>query len=191
MKLMTVALLGLCLSSFAVERKIAKDSKVGFEIVKYKIAKVVEGKFNEFSGTVNTAEGKINGVNVEIKATSIDTASEKRDKHLRSSDFFDVEKEGNDVITFKSDKSVVIKDSFKLPGILTIKGNSRPVTLDVTRKDVGVYEAETTIDKRKFGLSWNKPLPKSDWAALQSSLQGFAGSIIGDKVKVKLMVKLD
>lgn len=191
MKILTLGLLLVGLNLQAATKKISSTSKIGFEITKYKVAQVVEGRFKEFSGSVDMNEGKLENVNVTIKTASIDTGSEKRDNHLRSGDFFDVEKETNKNITFKSDGPVMVSDSFKVPGKLKMKGVTKPVVLNVTKKGENTFEATTVINKNDFGIEWNRPLEKGAWESLKSSLQGFAGNIIGNDVNVKLMINLN
>jgi polyisoprenoid-binding protein YceI len=146
----------------------------------------VRGRFTDFEGTVQVDEDKpeLSSVNFTIQATSIDTAEKDRDTHLRSGDFFEVEK--FPAITFRS-KRVVKKssESFDVTGDLTIRDVTKEITLPVTHlgtaKDpwgnerVG-FETETTINRKDFGLKWN--------AALETG-----GFLVGDDVRAMLSIQ--
>lgn len=124
----------------------------------------VPGRFTRFQGTVQLDEKDLTrgSVNVTIEAASIDTQEPARDKHLRSDDFFAVEK--HPTITFKSTGvKAQGPDKLKVEGNLTIRGVTRPVTLDVDVLGFGPgyggrtggFEARTRIDRTVFGVSWN------------------------------------
>jgi len=131
----------------------------------------VRGKFDKFQGTGKFVEktGKLSDLKVSIQASSINTNEPDRDKHLRSADFFDVAK-------FKELKfeSTDIKYKGKKPtqitGKLTIHGVTKTVTLDIEEwggkaEDAWgnqriAFEATGKIDRRDFGLTWNKGLKK-------------------------------
>ncbi len=148
-------------------------SHIGFSVTH--ILSKVPGEFKDYDGTfsfdpANPESGKID---VTIQAASVDTDNEMRDHHLQSPDFFDVEK--YPTITFKS--TGVSKGSgdneYQVAGNLTLHGVTKPVTLDVqylgsdeqpmgkdgkmTAKIAG-FSATATIDRRDFGLIWNKTL---------------------------------
>ena len=99
-------------------------SNVGFK-VRHLVSKV-SGGFNDFDGTIVADFNNLDSSSVEftIQAASIDTKNEKRDGHLRSADFFDVEKYPE--IIFKSSKITKIDgDSFAVLGALTMHGVSK------------------------------------------------------------------
>lgn len=127
----------------------------------------VKGRLADLDGTVqingSTPDSAI--VNATMKVASIDTRNEQRDGHLKSADFLDVENFPD--ITFKSTKSSGTKETFTLTGDLTIRGITRPVTLDATYEGKGIdpwggermgFSADGKIDRREFGLTWNKAL---------------------------------
>jgi polyisoprenoid-binding protein YceI len=100
-----------------------------------------------------------------MQAASLDTRSEQRDGHLRSADFLDVEQ--HPVVTFRSTALRGTKESFELTGDLTIRGVTRPITLDVTFEGEGKdpwggtrasFSARGKFDRRDFGLTWNVAL---------------------------------
>lgn len=149
----------------------------------------VKGRFSGVSGTVvtNDADPSKSSVNVEIDAASIDTREEKRDGHLRSGDFLDVENHPH--LTFRSTRiegnPKSAGDSFTVVGDLTIRGTTREVTLDATFDGSGTdpwggtrasFSAETKIDRREFGLTWNQALETG-------------GVLVGNEVKITLEVQ--
>jgi polyisoprenoid-binding protein YceI len=149
----------------------------------------VKGRFSGVSGTVvtNEAEPSKSSVNVEIDAASIDTREEKRDGHLRSGDFLDVENFPH--LTFRSTRiegnPKSAGDSFTVVGDLTIRGTTREVTLDATFDGSGTdpwggtrasFSAETKVDRREFGLTWNQALETG-------------GVLVGNEVKISLEVQ--
>jgi polyisoprenoid-binding protein YceI len=100
-----------------------------------------------------------------MRAASLDTRSDQRDTHLRSADFLDIEKYPD--VTFKSTRIEGTKEEFKLTGDLTIRGTTRPITLDVTYEGSGKdpwggtrmsFNATGKFDRRDFGLTWNVAL---------------------------------
>jgi polyisoprenoid-binding protein YceI len=164
----------------------ASHSEVGFA-VKHLMISTVRGRFGAVQGTVSFAEGDFSqaSADVTIDATSIDTREEKRDAHLRSGDFFDVEK--FPTLRFVSRRVQAIAGSrFELVGDLTIKDTTREVTLQVefegAQKDPwgnqkSGFTATTRISRTDFGLTWN--------AALETG-----GVLVGDEVKIALDVQL-
>lgn len=99
------------------------------------------------------------------KATSISTGSQQRDEHLRSAEFFDVEK--NPEITFKSTSFKQAGESYILKGDLTIRGVTKPISLDVEfngmQKDPwgqikAGFSVSGKINRKDFGLTWNATL---------------------------------
>jgi polyisoprenoid-binding protein YceI len=129
----------------------------------------VTGKFAEFSGTV-TADRETpanSSVEFTIQAASITTNTPDRDKHLRSADFFDVQK--YPTITFKSVKVVPGKtpEAFNVSGDLTMHGVTRRITLPVVFNGIakdprGVeragFELNTTLNRKEYGITWNKTM---------------------------------
>lgn len=146
----------------------------------------VRGRFSDFAGTIEYDEDnpEHSRVNVEVQAASIDTNERDRDSHLRSADFFDVEK--IPTLTFRSTRIQRVADgSFAVTGDLTIHGVARSVRFDVSllgkAKDPWgnhriAFEAETTINRKDFGLTWN--------AALETG-----GFLVGDEVKISVSVQ--
>jgi polyisoprenoid-binding protein YceI len=144
-------------------------TQVGFKI-KHLVISTVSGRFNKFSGGFNfdKKSGKVEGLKVSIDAASIDTNEPDRDKHLKSKDFFDVEK-------FKTLNFVAKDVSYsdgkpnEIKGDLTIHGITKPVVLKVDFKGEAVdpwgnvrvaFDAQSKVNRKDFGLSWNKSLDK-------------------------------
>jgi polyisoprenoid-binding protein YceI len=154
-------------------------SSVGFEIKHLMIA-TVRGRFKEFEGTIVAAEdiadSRVDGI---VEAASIDTGNAERDEHLRSPEFFDVARYPE--IRFESRRIEPLGGpEFRVDGVLTIKDVTRPVELNATvegaERDpwgndrVGL-RARGTIDRKDFGLTWQK--------ALESG-----GFLLGDEVRI-------
>ena len=131
----------------------------------------VRGRFANVEGSivVDNENANDSSVSVELDAASIDTRVEQRDQHLRSADFLDVENYPK--VTFRSTKvegaSFEPGESFRLTGDLTIRGTTREVVLDATYEGRGrdpwggervSFSADTKIDRRDFGLTWNAAL---------------------------------
>jgi polyisoprenoid-binding protein YceI len=144
----------------------AAHSTIGFSIRHYEI-NWVSGRFKDFAGTIRYDEQDPTKSSVEFtaKVESIDTGVANRDKHLRTADFFEVEKYPE--MTFKSTRVERKGKSWVLHGDLTLKGITKPVAIPFQLtgaiKDprgntrFGV-DAQTKIDRRDFGVTWGKPL---------------------------------
>lgn len=170
MKKIFALVVALCaaMPTMAAEYVIDADhSTVGFKVRHLAISSVA-GNFGKFEGNFvyDPADPKKSSAQAKIEAKTIDTAQQKRDDHLRAEDFLFVEKFPE--ISFKSKE---IKDataeSFKVVGDLSIRGVSKPVVLDVsvggTAKDMYgneriAFSATTKINRKDFGLAWNKLL---------------------------------
>ena len=168
-------------STYSIDKA---HSEVTFQ-VRHLLTKV-RGRFSDFNGTIEYDEENLECslVNVEVKAASIDTNESDRDTHLRSADFFDVE--NNPVLTFRSTEiQRRSANRFAVTGDLSIHGVTRSVTLETTllgkAKDPWgnqriAFEAETTINRKEYGLTWN--------AALETG-----GFLVGDDVRISLSVQ--
>ena len=140
-------------------------SVVGFTVRHLMVSKV-RGRFGEFSGTLEIGADRLaSSVEATIDTASIDTADEKRDAHLRSADFFDVE--AFPTMRFRSRGLREQGDTRILLGDLTIKDITRPVELKLELEGVAGdpwggtragFTAETVINRRDFGLDWNVAL---------------------------------
>ncbi len=145
----------------------------------------VPGRFRDFSATIryDRDEPARSSVEFRVKAASIATDNDDRDTHLRSADFFDVARFPE--LTFAS-TSVRPLDStrFEVTGDLSIHGVVRRVTLPATllgliatpRGEKIGFETAFSIDRRDFGLTWNRVL------------EG-AGALLGDEVRVMISIE--
>jgi len=154
-------------------------SEVGF-VARHLMTKV-RGVFESFEGTIVTGENP--SATASIDPNSINTRNADRDAHLRSGDFFDVEKSGP--IGFTSTKVEEGGKGLLLSGDLTIKGITRPVTLDV--EVLGVqsdpwggtrvgFEGSVTVLRKDWGIDWNVPLDGGRF-------------LVGDKVELNVAVQ--
>ena len=136
-------------------------------VAKHMMITTVKGRFAELTGTIVAVETNLadSSVEVTLQAASLGTHSEQRDAHLRSPDFLDVERYPE--VTFNSTAIRGTKESFKLTGDLTIRGVTRPITLDATFEGEGKdpwggtrasFSAHGKFDRRDFGLTWNVAL---------------------------------
>jgi polyisoprenoid-binding protein YceI len=128
-------------------------------VAKHMMITTVKGRFAEFSGTVVADEAHLADSTVEVtmQAASLDTRSEQRDAHLRSPDFLDVENYPE--VTFRSTALRGSKESFELTGDLTIRGVTRPITLDVTFEGDGKDPwGGTRASFSAKGKTWNVAL---------------------------------
>ena len=159
-------------------------SSVGFSI-RHFFSKV-PGKFDTYEGTITLDPKDLSKTTVEVSidAASIDTGNKDRDTHLKSPDFFDVQKFPK--ITFRA-TSVTPQGTNKatVKGDLTIHGITKPVTLEAEVLGFspdpwgnyrGGFEAKTKINRQDFGVSWNK------------AIEG-GGALLGDEVEILLDVE--
>ncbi|MBV8375331.1 MAG: YceI family protein [Candidatus Eremiobacteraeota bacterium] len=154
-------------------------------VVRHLMITKVRGRFTAFDGRIELAPGNDlpRLVAVSIDARSIDTREEQRDAHLRSADFFDVERYPQ--LTFESSRIEGTPQDFTIDGKLTIHGVTRDVTLTAAFEGraqdpwggvrVG-YAAHGTISRKDFGLTWN--------AALETG-----GVAVGDEIRIELNVE--
>ena len=159
-------------------------TRIGF-VARHAMVTKVRGSFEEFAGTaqLDFADPTKSYAEMTIEVKSVTTNQKQRDEHLRTGDFFDVEKYGQ--ITFKS-TGVEVKgdDTYRLNGDLTIKGVTKPVSIDFefsgAAKDpygnirVG-FDGSTTIKRSDWGISWN--------AALETG-----GVMVSDKITLEFDV---
>jgi polyisoprenoid-binding protein YceI len=142
-------------------------SRIGF-VARHAMVTKVRGSFNEFqgSGSFNAEDPAQSQLQLTIEAASIDTRSADRDAHLRSNDFFDMENHPR--ITFVSTEVVAVDDTtFRVTGDLTIKGVTKPVSVDFEYAGTAVdpfgntrlgLEGSVVVNRKDWGLEWNAPL---------------------------------
>ena len=160
-------------------------SEVSFT-VKHMMVSKVRGRFDTFEGTIVTVDDPLaSTVTASVDLSSVNTGQEQRDAHIRSADFFEVEK--HPFMTFASTGVRPDGDRFLLDGDLTLKGVTKPVTfkLDVNGFGPDAYggtrvgfSATTEISRGEFGVNFNGPIP------------GVPGGVaVSDKVTINLEVE--
>ena len=155
--------------------------------VKHMMFSRVKGRFTSVSGAitcVDEADPIKSSVQAEIDAASVDTGDAQRDAHLRSDEFLDAEQFPK--ITFKSTRvERAGEDQLRVFGDLTIRDATREVTLETAfngrganpwGKEVAAFSAETAINRKDFGLTWN--------VALETG-----GILVGDKLDIMIEVQ--
>ncbi|HEY5921822.1 MAG TPA: YceI family protein [Kofleriaceae bacterium] len=160
-------------------------SSINFHVRHLMVSKV-HGRFAKWSGSLELDEQDLtrSKLDVTIDAESIDTKEDKRDAHLRSADFLEVEK--HPTITFKSTQITRSGDDrYLVGGELTIHGVTKPVTLEVEGGDRVTdpwggtrtgFSARTSISRKEFGLTWNMALEAG-------------GFLVGDKLDITLEIE--
>lgn len=158
-------------------------STIGFTARHMMVSKV-RGNFRVFSGTVTTAADPMQAsVTATIDLTSVDTASAQRDEHVRSADFFEVEKHRE--MTFRSTGLRAHGNGFVLDGDLTLKGVTKSVPLTLELEGIGPdafggtragFSAKGEINRKDFDVNFN--------AALETG-----GVVVSDKITIELDIE--
>lgn len=161
-------------------------SRIGF-VARHAMVTKVRGSFDDFEGTVviDSDNPEASSATITIQGASIDTRNAERDAHLRSNDFLDLQ--NHPEITFTSTEvNRVQEDTIRLTGDLTIKGTTRPVTIDFEfqgtatdpfgNRRVG-FEGSSVINRKDFGVVWN--------AALETG-----GVMVSDRITLEFELSL-
>ena len=166
-------------SMFEVVRN---ESKIGF-MIKHKITKDVYGGFRNVEGNVtyDIDKNSIVDVNAKIDVSSIDTGNSRRDRHLRSPDFFDAK--NFPFITFESSKIKKLgNEKYEVQGLLTMRVVTKEIILYGERKidavDSLIFSATSKINRQDYGISWNRPFQK------------IAGMMVSNEVNILLDIKI-
>jgi len=152
-------------------------SRISFNVTHLLITEVT-GQFKDYMVSIKSDKTDFSDaiINFEMSTKSVDTGNERRDKHLRSEDFFNVEKYPKIVfkgIRLKKVSDEKYKKAYKLTGYLTMNGITKEVTLDVkhagTVKDMdgktkAGFKVTGVIDRYDFGLKWNIATETDTWA---------------------------
>ncbi len=180
MTMSTIELPGLATGTWTID---PVHSEVGF-VVRHLMVSKVRGTFKTFQGTITIADDPLDSkVEAAIDASSVDTRDEQRDAHLRSSDFFEVEKHPR--IVFVSKEVRPSGGDYIVAGDLTIHGVTRPVDLALEFNGVssdpwgGVragFSGRTEISRSDFAIEFNVPLDAG-------------GVLVGDKIGITLEVQ--
>ena len=163
-------------------------SHQSFEFIARHLMAKVRGRFPAAQGAAQIAERPEDStLEIEIDASSIDTKDETRDAHMRSDDFFGVE--DHPAISFRSTgvRRGEGESEWKVDGDLTIKGATRPVTVDVEflggaidpwgNQRIGFSGVVPKVDRRDWGLVWNTPLETG-------------GFLLSDSVRLEIEAEL-
>ena len=159
-------------------------SKIGFNVTHMAVSEV-EGKFNDFDGSVVSKADDFNGAQVQFtaKTASVDTDNEKRDGHLKSPDFFEADK-------FPEIKFIgsLVKDGgkYKLKGDLTMHGVTKQVEFDVTyggtinhgKGTKAGFKLTGKVNRKDYGLKWDNKVPTGEL-------------VVSDDVELVVKVELD
>lgn len=159
-------------------------STVGFKVPHMMISKV-RGQFKDYQASFqfDPVSKKLNAISAVIQTNSIDTEHEKRDRHLRSPDFFAAEQ--FPVMKFTSTKVIQKGDQYEIVGDLTIKDVTKPVTLkgeligvgkDFKGNTLAGFEAKGMISRKDFGMTWNRVMETG-------------GIAVGDEVEMVLEIE--
>jgi polyisoprenoid-binding protein YceI len=173
----TATLTGLSAGTWTID---PTHTEVGF-VARHLMVSKVRGSFTDVSGTVSVGDELSDSrAEVAIRTASVSTGTPDRDAHLRSGDFFDADTHPE--MTFVSTSF----DGETLVGDLTIKGVTKPVTLEVSFGGVATdpwgnekaaFEAVGEIDRTDWGLTWNAALERG-------------GVLVSEKVKIVIDVQL-
>jgi polyisoprenoid-binding protein YceI len=160
-------------------------SEVSFTVRHMMISKV-RGRFDTFEGTVVTGSDPLeSSVTASIDLSSVNTGNEQRDGHIRSADFFEVDKHPH--MTFQSTGVRATDEGFLLDGDLTLKGVTKPITLQLEINGFGPdayggtrcgFSAQGELNRLDFGVSFNGPIP------------GVPGGVaVSDRVTINLEIE--
>jgi len=154
-------------------------SSVGFAVT-HMVINTVHGKFKDFTGTVSVEDGQVQNSVATIQAKSIETGVDRRDNHLRSADFFDVEK--FPTITFKSKRAEKRGSESILIGDFTMHGVTKELALPITLKGpikdpwgnnrIGL-QARAKLNRRDYGLTYNQALETG-------------GLVVSDEIEIEI-----
>lgn len=170
---------GLSAGTWAID---PVHSTIGFSVRHLMVSKV-RGTFDEFSGAITVAEDGTASVTAEIAVNSINTRNEQRDAHLKAADFFDAET--YPTATFTSTGVRPDGDRYALDGEFTLKGITKPVTLELEYNGVNPgmghgqvagFDATVVLNRRDFGIDIDTPLETG-------------GTVVGDKVTITLEIE--
>jgi polyisoprenoid-binding protein YceI len=157
-------------------------SSISFS-VRHLVVSKVRGHFENFGGAIVVAEDGSPSVTAEIAVDSINTNNEQRDAHIKSADYFEVEK--YPTATFRSAGVRTNGDKYVLDGEFTLKGVTKPVSLDLEfngvhpgmgNGEVAGFEASVVLNRKHFGIDIDLPLEAG-------------GTVVGDKITITLEIE--
>jgi len=161
-----------------------EHSTIEFRVAHMVVSKT-SGRFMDYTGFIemDADAGTVKAIEATIKAASVNTNHEKRDAHLRSPDFFDVEK--YPTITYRMKSYSKTEDGYQAVGDLTLHGVTKEILLDghfngVAKDPWGNtragFSAEGKVNRKDFGMVWNKALDNG-------------GLVVGNQVYIKLDIE--
>ncbi|MCM2427485.1 YceI family protein [Streptomyces sp. RKAG337] len=156
-------------------------SEIGFS-VRHAMVTTVRGQFAEYEGALHLdgSNPHLSTAELVIKVASIDTNQAQRDEHLRTGDFFDAP--AFPEITFRStDAERLGEDSYRMTGDLTIKGTTRPVTLDLAYNG----SAKDLYGNERVGFEGTAKIDRTDWGLNYNAALETGGVLIGEQVKLR------
>ena len=159
-------------------------STIGFRVTHMVVSKTT-GRFMDYAGFIDmdAEPGTVKAIEATIKTGSVNTNHEKRDAHLRSADFFDVEH--YPTITFKMKSCKKTAEGYTAVGDVTLRGVTKEITLvgqynGATKDPLGNtragFSAEGKLNRKDFGMVWNKTLDSG-------------GLVVGDEVQIRLDIE--
>jgi polyisoprenoid-binding protein YceI len=160
-------------------------SSIGFQVAHLVISKT-NGEFSDYTGFIvmDPETEKVEAIEAVIKSNSITTRHQKRDNHLKSDDFFNVEK--FPTLTYKMKHYKKKGDQYTAVGDLTLLGVTKEISLKGEFNGVandpwgnirGGFSAEGTINRKDFGMNWSKRMDNG-------------GVVVGNDVKIKLEIEV-
>jgi polyisoprenoid-binding protein YceI len=157
-------------------------SSIGFS-VRHLVVSKVRGNFGTFSGAIVVAEDGTPSVSAEIAIDSVNSGNAQRDEHVKSADFFDVEK--YPTATFVSTGVRADGDGYVVDGDFTLKGVTKPIALSLEfngvnpgmgHGQVAGFEASVVLNRKDFGIDIDMPLETG-------------GAVVGDKITIALEIE--
>jgi polyisoprenoid-binding protein YceI len=157
-------------------------SSIGFS-VRHLVVSKVRGNFGTFSGAIVVAEDGTPSVSAEIAIDSVNSGNAQRDEHVKSADFFDVEK--YPTATFVSTGVRADGDGYVVDGDFTLKGVTKPIALSLEfngvnpgmgHGQVAGFEASVVLNRKDFGIDLDMPLETG-------------GAVVGDKITITLEIE--
>ena len=162
-------------------------SEIGFK-VKHLMITNVRGEFKEFDGSIYTTGEDFMTAEIDfwINPASVTTGDEKRDAHLKSADFFDVENFKEISFTGNTYEEVDKDGSYELYGDLTIKGIRKQIKLDVEFGGV----MKDPWGNQKAGFTINGKINRKDWGLNWNGALEAGGVLVGEDVSISCEVQL-
>ena len=179
----------LLLSSVVCARELELNqdhSKILFD-VDYMMMTTVQGTMKKYDGgfNISTAESEISDIKVSIKASSVDTAEPKRDFHIKGHEFFFVASYPEIIFEASGPVAIAQGKKLKVKGLLTMRGVKKEIVLEGLYKGKSIdpwskenyfFDFNTTINRKDFGMNWNKELDSG-------------GFLVGDEVRIKISLQ--